>query len=129
MLLSIKGITYFKVPIPKGIRINTRVVEDTCEKVGLRAVCPGPDAGCKMNSKRCLVTGLSSQCANPLYPLSILLCTGQTPYRCDETEGMFISMTNRLYGAACGAVKGSYCNFYAKYVSGAPKVLFAYCAK
>ena len=127
MLYSAAGVTYYKVPIPKGVRIVKGVVAATCYKVGLNNVCSGP-AGCEFDVPRCLLTPLSSQCGNHMYPLSIVLCNGRTPQKCDATEGMFSAVKNWQSGAECGAVNGKWCTTSKQFTSGYPKIYFAYCA-
>ena len=127
VLYSAAGVTYYKVPIPKGVRIVKGVVADTCKKVGLSNVCSGP-AGCEFDVPRCLLTPLSSQCGNHMYPLSIVLCNGRTPQKCDATEGMFSAVKSWQNGAECGAVNGKWCTTSKQFTSGYPKIYFAYCA-
>ena len=129
MLYSAAGVTYYKVPIPKGVRIVKGVVAATCYKVGLNNVCSGP-AGCEFDVPGCTLTPLSSQCGNHMYPLSIVLCNGRTPQKCDATEGMFSPWHNSAApGTECGAVNGIWCTHSNMFTSGSPKIYFAYCAK
>ena len=51
---------YYKVTVDKGTKMTTGKVVETCEKAGLKAVCPG-DRKCKYtNEAKCVVTPLST---------------------------------------------------------------------
>ena len=51
---------YYKVTVDKGTKMTTGKVVETCEKAGLKAVCPG-DRKCKYtNEAKCAVTPLST---------------------------------------------------------------------
>ena len=126
LVIAAAGMTYFKVPIPKGIRIINGVVPDTFEKVGLRAVCAGPDR-CGANSKTCLVTPPSSSCGNPMKFLSKFLCNTASPQRCGPMDGLFNFMGGNH--KPCGVVDHKWCHFHINYISGSPKILFAFCVK
>jgi len=124
---------YYKVPVSNGTSLLEGTVPYTCEKVGMKAVCSGPE-GCMYNNKEtCVVTPLSSDCYNPLYPLSKTLCDGKSPSRCKTIEGVFNYMFNWL-NHECGLVDGSLCNTQKTYTSGEmrkgrKRTYYGYCAK
>ena len=68
-------------------------VVNTCEEVGMKAVCSGP-SNCKYSSSRCMVTTLSTNCNNPMYPLPKLLYSGSKPRKYPQFEGVFSYMPN-----------------------------------
>merc|ERR1712055_1210412 len=73
LLLSDAGYEYYKVPVKHGERLVEGKVPETCEAAGLKAVCTGPDDGCKFtDTSKCMVTPLSNDygCGRPMYPLS-----------------------------------------------------------
>ena len=41
-----------------------------------------------------MVTMLSTNCNNPMYPLSKLLCSGSNPRNCPQFERVFSYMSN-----------------------------------
>ena len=61
--------SYYKVKFAPGVRLLEGSVADTCEAVGMKAVCAGP-TGCAHNSERCIVTPLETSCTSPMRPLS-----------------------------------------------------------
>ena len=124
VLYSNSDMTYVKVPVRKGKRLNKNAVPQTCEIVGLRAVCPGPTS-CANNSDKCLVTPLSTNCDSPMAPLSQQLCNKTNPVKCNPLEGVFSYMAN--FDGECGNVKGRHCAPGRKFVSGSPDEYFAYC--
>jgi len=123
---------YYKVPVSNGTSLLEGTVPYTCEKVGMKAVCSGPE-GCNYNNKEnCVVTPLSSDCGNPMMPLSKILCDGKTPSYCNKFEGVFNYMFN-WSNYECGVVDGSWCT-HQKYTSGEIKkgrkrIYYGYCAK
>ena len=54
------------------------------------------------------MTPLSTNCNNPMYPLSKLLCYGSKPRNCDQFEGVFSYMKN-WHGGECGSVGYDWC--------------------
>ena len=115
---------YYKVPVADGTRLFDGAVADTCQAVGLEAVCAGP-ANCEYSSDRCIVTTLSTDCGSPMRPISIEICDTTYAPNCPELQGLFSYMHN--YPGECGIVGDSWCADGANYVSGDP-VYFAYCA-
>ena len=124
------------MPVSNGTRLVEGVVADTCEEVGMKAVCSGP-SGCKYSSNRCLVTPLSTNCNNPMYPLSKLLCSGSKPRNCPQFEGVFSYMSG-WYGGECGRVGYDWCANGEDFVAGTldtspgrtqgqAEVYYAYC--
>ena len=92
----------------------------------MEAVCSGP-SGCSYTSSSCIITPLSTNCENPLKPLSQALCgSGSKPTTCSDTDGMFNYM-NAWGGGACGAVGTKWCADGKEYISGGT-VYTAYCA-
>ena len=123
--------------LPNGTRLEEGKVADCWEEVGMAAVCSGPPY-CRHSSKRCLVTTLSTDCNNPMYPLSKILCGGSNPRNCPLFEGVFSYMAN-WYGGECGRVGYNWCAYGDEFVAGtleAPSsmvqekaaVYYAYCA-
>ena len=82
---------------------------------------------CKYSSNICKVTPLSTNCNNPLDPLSKLLCSGDRPLNCPQFEGVFSYMSNWV-GGECGRVGSRWCARGDDFVSGV-KVYYAYCAR
>jgi len=129
---------YYKVPVSNGTTLVEGTVPYTCEKVGMKAVCSGPE-GCKRNNnENCVITPLSFDCYNPMYPLSKILCDGRTPRKCEQLEGVFNYMYKRknggIYMGECGAVDGSWCVDGNNYTSGEMRkrrkqIYYGYCAK
>ena len=125
---------YYKVPVSNGTRLREGKMADTCEEMAMKAVCSGP-SDCKFSSSRCQVTPLSTNCLNPLYPLSKVLCSGSNPPNCPQTEGLFSFMSN-WFGGECGRVGKSWCakgdDFEAGALessSGKVGLYYAYCAR
>ena len=138
LLYTAQGYKYYKVSVRNGTRLTEGQVSNTCEGVGMRAVCSG-DTNCKYSSNRCLVTPLSTNCNNPMYPLSKILCSGSKPRNCDQFEGVFSYMSG-WYGGECGRVGYDWCangdDFVAGTVETSPgrvqkkvEAYYAYCAK
>ena len=86
-----------------------------------------------------MVTTLSSNCNNPMYPLSKLLCSGTKPRNCPQFEGVFSYMSN-WYGGEGGRVGYDWCangdDFVAGTLEASPgmvqgkvEVYYAYCAR
>ena len=124
------------MPVSTGTLLAEGIVADTCEEVGMKAVCSGP-SGCKYSSNRCLVTPLSTNCNNPMYPLSKLLCSGSKPRNCPQFEGVFSYMCG-WYGGECGRVGYDWCANGEDFVAGTldtspgrtqgqAEVYYAYC--
>ena len=99
-------------------------VTDTCERIGMKAVCDGPP-GCKYKSPHCSVTPLSLDCGNAMYPISKLICNGETPYKCQVLDGVFGDMHN-YYGSELGYVDGKGA-MGKDFVSKKENPYFAYC--
>jgi len=125
LLYSDSDYDYYKVSVHNGSRLLAATIVSTCQAVGMEAVCPGPSS-CSYTSRRCVVTPLSLDCNNPMYPLSKQLC-GTTPTSCKSTSGLFSYMYSWSGGNACGAVGSRWCAYGSKYTSGSP-TYFAYCA-
>ena len=51
---------YYKVNVDKGTKMTTGKVVETCEKAGLKAVCPGDRKCVYTNEAKCAVTPLST---------------------------------------------------------------------
>ena len=51
---------YYKVPVKKGTSMTEGKVVETCEKAGLKAVCPGTRKCQYTNEAKCAVTPLST---------------------------------------------------------------------
>jgi len=130
---------YFKVAVSNGTRLLGGKVSETCEEVGMKAVCSGGESCKYTNLDKCVVTPLSTDCNNPMYPLSKLLCNGEKPRKCDEFEGVFSFMHN-WYGGECGRVGYDWCangdDFVAGTLESGPgrsqgqvETYYGYCAK
>ena len=42
-------------------------VAEICEAAGLRAVCAGPAGSCHVDTSKCIVTPLSTECGRPMF--------------------------------------------------------------
>ena len=127
MLYKADGYTYYKVPVMNGTRLKNEAVPDTCERVGMKAVCTGRSL-CTNNPERCLETPLSGDCSQPLRTLTDVLCDGN-PRRCvlGPTKGLFSAMRGFYGDCECGAIKSGGCSNGCDMVSGSPDVYYAYC--
>ena len=66
MLHSDAEYEYYKVEVANGTKLTEGKVSETCEAVGMKAVCSGP-SNCKYTKlTKCVVTPLSSNCNNPM---------------------------------------------------------------
>jgi len=124
---------YYKVPVSNGVTLLEGTVQYTCEKVGMKAVCSGPE-GCKYNNEEnCVVTPLSTTCYQPMSGLSHVLCDGKTPSYCKQLDRIFNYMSDRSSGE-CGVVDRSFCADGKLFTSGEmkkgiQKIYYGYCAK
>ena len=119
------GYSYYGMPVANGKRLVEGAVPDTCEAVGMEAVCSGP-SGCGYNSARCVVTPLSTDCYSPMRGISMQICNVGDPRQCSALEGLFNYAAN-WDGSECGVVGNKWCAKGADYVSGDPITYFAYC--
>ena len=110
-----------------GTRLCKGAVPDTCERVGMKAVCPGRSV-CSNNPQRCLETPLSGDCSNPLTKLYRVLCDGK-PQQCvlGPTKGLFGGMRGFNGHSECGSIKSGGCANGCDMVSGSPDVYYAFC--
>jgi len=131
-LYSDNEFSYYKVPVSNGTKLVLGTVSITCAKVGMKAVCSGPE-GCSYYSASCVVTPLSSDCSNPMGPLSRIICEGKNPNMCSKLDGVFSHMA-KWSGGECGSVDGSHCVVGRDYTSGEmrkgrKRIYYGYCAK
>lgn len=71
------------IPVAKGTTLTEGVVADTCEVVGMKAVCPG-DSSCKYYGARCQEVDFqnaASRCGNAMLGLAKALWRSYTPKR------------------------------------------------
>lgn len=139
LLYSEASFKYYKVPVVPGVRLIEGRVADTCDNHSMRAVCSGPSSCKYSNTSRCMVTPLSTNCNNPMFSLSKILCSGQKPRNCAAFEGVFSYMKS-WYGGECGSVGTDWCANGDDYQSGTTQAgpgheleevetYYAYCAK
>jgi len=126
------GYEYYKVPVRHGERLVEGKVAETCEAVGLQAVCYGP-VGCQFtDTSKCMVTPWS-QCNGweNMYPLTKYLCgLGMNDaIKCPQLQGLFMYMKDWRGLGECGIVGGKFCAQGRDYVAGPGKEYYAYCAK
>jgi len=121
------GYRYYKVKFLPGTSITESAVATTCEGVNLKAVCSGPTDCQYTDTTKCMVTKLSTDCSNPLKPLSKAICSGSGPADCPEIDGVF-SYLKGYFRGPCGVLDGEYCTWGPQQVSTEEKPLFAYCA-
>ena len=101
LILTLGGVSYYRVPSP-GLS-NAQLVA-TCRAAGLNAWCHGPP-GCYLNGGDCKLTSLSTNCGNPMLPISSHLCGGNSrPTKCGHTQNLYSYMFNWQNGATCGAI-------------------------
>jgi len=117
---------YCKVGVKPGTTLTSGTVAETCQEVGMEAVCPG-DEGCKYSSENCTVTNLSTKCFAPLYPLSRKICNGRSPKDCPALQGVFSHMEG-LSGGECGVVGDKWCFRGKTTTVTSPRQYYAYCA-
>jgi len=121
------GAKFYGIPVAEGTTLEEGAVPDTCEAVGMRAVCNG-DSSCRFNSERCQVVDLeSSHCDNPMWGLAKKLCGGM-PDKCPEMDGLFAYLQGWGPGE-CGVVNGEWCAVGNSRRSGNPYIYYAYCVK
>jgi len=120
------GAKFYGIPVAEGTTLTEGVVADTCEAVGMRAVCPG-DSSCENYSARCQVVDFeSSYCEDPMWGLAKKLCGGhRNPRNCPEMNYLFIYMKD--WSGECGNVNGDWCGWGNSYTSGNPTLYYAYC--
>jgi len=121
------GAKFYGIPVAEDTTLRAGVVPDTCEAVGMRAVCAG-DSSCRYASERCQVVDLeSSHCGHLMWGLAKKLCGGM-PDGCPEMDGLFAY--KKGWGPAeCGVVNGNMCAQGNSYISGNPTIYYAYCVK
>jgi len=129
LLHSDKDYEYYKVAVAEGSKLKEGKVSETCEQAGMRALCSGPKSCEYTNLAMCTITPLSTDCGNPMQPLSKIICNGANPRSCKALEGVF----NYMYKwsgseAECGAVKGRWCAFGSSYTVGPNATYFGLCA-
>ena len=118
------GAKFYGIPVAKGTTLTEGVVADTCDAVGMRAVCAG-DSSCRFYNERCQVVDLeSSHCDDPMWGLAKKLCGGH-PTGCPEMNGLFNYM--RDWSGECGVVNGKMCVKGNSYISDELTVYYAYC--
>jgi len=125
------GAKYYGIPVAKGTTLTGGVVADTCDAVGMRAVCNG-DTSCPNYSERCQVVDLevfTSSCGNPMWGLAKKVCGGDTnPRNCPEMNGLFNYLKD-WFGGECGVVNGIWCAQGNNFTPGNPPVYYAYCVQ
>jgi len=131
---------YYKVPVARGTRLTEGKVALTCDSVGMKAICSGPSSCKYSDTSKCIITPLSTNCNNPMYPLSKVICDGSKPRNCPQFEGVFSYMKN-WYGGECGRVGSDWCANGDDFVAGSTEVspgqeelpeaetYYGYCAK
>ena len=65
-LYSDSSFEYYKVQVPPGTRLIEGSVSQTCESVGLKAVCSGHENCVYTDIHMCMVTSLSQDCGYPM---------------------------------------------------------------
>jgi len=121
------GVKFYGIPVAEGTTLREGVVPDTCESVGMRAVCAG-DSSCRFYNERCQVVDLeSSHCDDTMSGLAKKLCGG-IPGDCPEMEGLFAYVKGWGSGE-CGVVNGRWCVKGDSRRSGNPYIYYAYCVK
>ena len=122
------GAKFYGIPVAEGSTLREGVVAETCEAVGMRAVCIGA-SGCTYYSGRCQVVDFESSCGNGMWGLAKKLCGGDTyPRNCPEMNGLFNDMKG-WSGGECGVMEDSWCAHGNRFTSGKPSVYYAYCVK
>jgi len=125
------GAKYYGIPVAEGTTLTEGVVPDTCDAVGMKAVCTG-DSSCRYYSARCQVVDLedfTSSCGNPMWGLAKKLCGGNTmPRNCPEMNGLFNYMKDWA-GSECGVVNGTWCVSGKNYTPDNPPYYYAYCVQ
>ena len=102
------------------------VVADTCEDVGMRAVCGG-NSGCRWSSRRCQIVDFEATvCGYTMYGLAEKVCGKKNPRYCTQLDGLFVYL-NGYFGGECGVINGRYCANGNRYTSGNPTTYYAYC--
>jgi len=131
---------YYKVPVVRGTRLTEGQVALTCDSVGMKAICSGPSSCKYSDTSKCIITPLSTNCNNPMYPLSKVICSGSKPRNCPQFEGVFSYMKS-WYGGECGRVGSDWCANGDDFVAGSTEVspgqeelaeaetYYGYCAK
>jgi len=119
---------YYGIPVAKGTTLKEGVVANTCEAVGMRAVCSG-DSSCSYYSSRCQVVDFESQyCTYPMWGLAKKICGGnKRPNECPEMNGLFNYMKN--WAGECGVVNGTWCARGDRTTPENPPVYYAYCVQ
>jgi len=121
---------FYGIPVAKGAPLLEGVVADTCDAVGMRAVCTG-DSSCRWSSSRCVAVEFESEdCGVPMKGLAKKVCGDNTttPRDCKELNGLFNYIKN-WSGGECGVVNGAYCAQGKDYTPANPPVYYAYCVK
>merc|ERR1719244_777781 len=94
------GAKYYGIPVAEGTTLTEGVVADTCDAVGMRAVCAG-DSSCRYYSARCQVVDFEPMCGSPMWGLAKKLCGHPNPRNCPEMNGLFNYMRG-YSGGECG---------------------------
>merc|ERR1711970_1476864 len=120
------GAKFYGIPVAEGSKLTEGVVADTCEAVGMRAVCAG-NYNCRWSSNRCQVVDFEAKiCGYTMYGLAKKVCGKRNPRYCKQLDGLFAHMKG-FKGGECGVVNGEYCVNGKSYTSGNTTLYYAYC--
>merc|ERR1711970_101207 len=120
------GAKFYGIPVAEGSKLTEGVVADTCEAVGMRAVCAG-NYNCRWSSNRCQVVDFEAKiCGYTMYGLAKKVCGKRNPRYCKQLDGLFANMKG-FKGGECGVIDGKYCVDGKSYTSGNPTLYYAYC--
>merc|ERR1712179_282729 len=120
------GAKFYGIPVAEGSKLTEGVVADTCEAVGMRAVCAG-DYNCRWSSNRCQVVDFEAKiCGYTMYGLAKKVCGKRNPRYCKQLDGLFAHLKG-YNGGECGIINGQYCVNGKSYTSGNPTLYYAYC--
>ena len=101
------GYKYYKVSVPEGkvFPLTTGFIADTCESVGLKAMCHGSPTCRNTDTSRCVNTPMSVDCGWPMAAFSTIFCSTRDPFNCDQTKGLCVEFVHGM-GDACASYQG-----------------------
>merc|ERR1712142_860068 len=102
LLYKADGFSFYKSPVPFGVRLVNGAVANTCENVGLKAACHGFE---QWNSVRCLMTNLDGAIMKTL--VKILCNSDASPNNCPQLNDLFQD-TGHWSGGECGIADGKW---------------------
>jgi len=123
------GAKFYGIPVAEGTTLTEGVVADTCDAVGMKAVCNG-DSSCRFSSARCQVVDFeASGCGDAMWGLAKKICGGNTwPSECPQLNYLFNYM-KYWYGGEYGVANGTWGASGNMHTSGNPSVYYAYCVE